>query len=77
MAEEKKFPTEAMLKAREAWAKKTPEEKAAHEKAVREELKRYYDGAPSPSMRRSLLGEEEQNAGNPATHLKIDAEMKA
>ena len=59
MEQKKQFPTEAMLKAREEWAKKTPEEKAAHEKAVREELKRYYDRRPSRDIRRALLGEEE------------------
>ena len=59
MEEKKQFPTDAMLKAREEWAKKTPEEKAAHENAVREELKRYYDRRPSRAMRRALLGEEE------------------
>ena len=59
MAEEKKFPTEAMLKAREEWAKKTPEEKAAHEKALREELKRYYDRRPPREVRQALLGVEE------------------
>ncbi len=59
MSEEKKFPTESMLKAREEWAKKTPEEKAAHEKAVREELKRYYERRPPAEVRRALLGEDE------------------
>ena len=59
MSEEKKFPTESMLKAREEWAKKTPEEKAASENAVREELKRYYEKRFSARTRRELLGEEE------------------
>ena len=59
MSQEKKFPTESMLKAREEWAKKTPEERAAIEKSVREELKRYYERGFSAKTRRELLGEEE------------------
>ena len=59
MEEKKQFPTDAMLKAREEWAKKTPEEKAAHENAVREELKRYYERRFSAQTMRELRGEEE------------------
>ena len=59
MAQKKQFPTEAMLKAREEWEKKTPEEKAAHEKALEEELRRYYERRFSAQTRRELLGEEE------------------
>ena len=59
MEQERKFPTESMLKAREKWAKKTPEERAAREKAVREELKRYYENRPSRAMIRAMQGEDE------------------
>lgn len=42
--EEKKFPTPAMLKAREAWAKKPEEEKNAFMNKFEEELKRHFEG---------------------------------
>ena len=58
MAEEKKFPTPAMLKAREEWAKKPEEEKEAFHNAFREELRRYYAGRPTGALRRALLGED-------------------
>ena len=48
MAQEKKFPTPAMLKAREALAKQTPEEKQARENAMRAELKKYYENMRPP-----------------------------
>lgn len=57
MAEEKKFPTPAMLKAREALAKLTPEEKQARENAMRAELKKYYERRPTSETRKLLLGE--------------------
>ena len=51
MAEQKKqFPTPEMLKAREEWAKKTPQEKEAVENAFHEKLKKYYENRPSRSM---------------------------
>ena len=61
MAEEKKFPTEAMLKVREKWAKKTPEERAAREQAVREEMRRYYERRFSAQTIRELSGEDEED----------------
>ena len=48
MAEAKKFPTPAMLKAREALAKLTPEEMQARENAMRSELKKYYENMRPP-----------------------------
>jgi ABC-type transporter MlaC component len=47
MSEGKKFPTPAMLKAREEWAKKSPEEREAIETAFREKLRKYYSGTMS------------------------------
>ena len=53
MAEQKRqFPTPEMLKAREEWAKKSPEEKAAMENAFQEKLRNYYEGRLSPEMLR-------------------------
>lgn len=61
MSEEKKqFPTPAMLKAEEDWAKKSQEEKAAIENAFREKLRKYYAGHPSREMRKALVEEEQQ-----------------
>ena len=54
MAEEKKFPTPDMLKAREELANMTPEELEAEERAMREELRRYYDGKPRPEVLKGL-----------------------
>ena len=45
---EKKFPTPEMLKAREALAKLTPEERQARENAMRSELKKYYENMRPP-----------------------------
>lgn len=47
MSEKKQFPTPEMLKAREEWAKKSPEEKEAIENAFREKLRKYYENRPS------------------------------
>lgn len=54
MAEEKKRPTPDMLKAREELANMTPEEMEAEENAMREELRRYYDGRPRPEVLKGL-----------------------
>jgi len=56
MAEEKKVPTPDMLKAREELANMTPEEREAERKAMREKLRRYYDGRFSPEMMKALRG---------------------
>ena len=52
MEEKKKqFPTPKMLKAREEWAKKTPQEREAIENAFREKLRKYYaNRPPRPAM---------------------------
>lgn len=50
MEDKKQFPTPEMLKAREEWAKKTPEERAAIENAFREKLRKYYANRPSREM---------------------------
>lgn len=48
MSEQKKqFPTPAMLKAREEWAKKTPQEREAIENRFKEKLRKYYENRPS------------------------------
>ena len=59
MAEAKKFPTPAMLKARKAWAKKPEAEKEAFWQKFEDELSRYYDGHPTGEERRELLGLDE------------------
>ena len=60
MAEQKRqFPTPEMLKAREEWAKKTPQEKEAIENRLKEKFRKYYDGHPSREMTRALRGDDQ------------------
>ena len=62
MAEQKKqFPTPEMLKAREEWAKKSPEEKEAFENAFREELRRFYENRPSRDVIIASMQENRQD----------------
>lgn len=59
MSEQKRqFPTPEMLKAREEWAKKTPQEKEAFENRIKEKKRKYYDGHPSFKMTMALRGED-------------------
>lgn len=55
----KQFPTPEMLKAREEWAKKTPEEREAIENAFREKLRKYYANRPSREAIMDSMGEEQ------------------
>ena len=57
MEEKKQFPTPAMLKAREEWAKKLQEEKEAIENRLREKLRKYYANRPS---REAILASMEE-----------------
>ena len=60
MSEEKKqFPTPAMLKAREEWAKKTPQEKEAIENILKEKIRKYYASRPSRDVIMDLMGEDQ------------------
>ena len=60
MSEEKKqFPTPAMLKAEEEWAKKTPQEKEAIENMLKEKLRKYYAGRPSRDVIMASMEEEQ------------------
>ena len=60
MSEQKRqFPTPAMLKAREEWAKKTPEEKEAIEKRIKEKMRKYYERRPSIKMTMALRGDDQ------------------
>lgn len=59
MAEDKKFPTPSMVKAREKWDRLTEEEKEAILNEFREKLRRHYEGRPSGEVRRLLLGQDE------------------
>lgn len=58
MSEKKQFPTPAMLKAREEWAKKSPEEKQAIENRLREKLRRYYENRMSREAIMASMEEE-------------------
>lgn len=59
MEQEKKFPTPAMLKAREKWAQKPEEEKKAFMNEFEEELRKYYGSRFPREVRESLSGQEE------------------
>lgn len=59
MENQKKFPTPKMLKAREKLARRTPEQKAADEAAMRAELKKYYEGRFPRDVRMDLEGRGE------------------
>ena len=51
MSEQKRqFPTPAMLKVEEEWAKKTPQEKEAIENRLKEKFRKYYANRPSRGM---------------------------
>ena len=58
MADDKKFPTPDMLKAREELANMPPEEREAEERAMREELRKYYSRRPSPEFMRKIFHKE-------------------
>lgn len=58
MAEEKKFPTPAMLKAREEWEKKSPEEKKVILNAFEEKLMKYYTSTMSTEHNLGTMGTE-------------------
>lgn len=61
MSEKKQFPTPKMLKAREEWAKKSPEEKEAIENAFREELRKYYSRTLSREAILASMEKEERD----------------
>lgn len=48
MAEDKKFPTPSMVKAREKWDRLTEAEKEDHLNAVRARLEKYYENMRPP-----------------------------
>jgi len=58
MSEKKQFPTPAMLKAEEEWAKKSPEEKEAIENRFREKLRKYYANRMSREAIMASMEEE-------------------
>ena len=60
MPEQKKqFPTPEMLKAREEWARKTPEEREEIENRLKEKFRKYYEGHPSRELTRALRGDDQ------------------
>ena len=59
MSEKKQFPTPAMLKAEEEWAKKSPEEKQAIENRFREKLRKYYANRMSREAILASIEEDE------------------
>lgn len=62
MTEEKKqFPTPAMLKAREEWEKKTPQEREAIENRLKEDIRRYYENRPSREHILGSIGEDQDD----------------
>lgn len=62
MTEEKKqFPTPAMLKAREEWEKKTPQEREAIENILKEQFREYYENRPSREYIQGSIGENQDD----------------